>query len=266
MTKKFCVIGNPINHSLSPKIQNYWFKQNKIESIYEKRLLQESELDKFIKSIKDEDISGVNVTVPFKQKIIPYLDKISDLSKRTQSVNTIYKKNNLLIGDNTDVYGFVQSIKAHGINLENKDALILGGGGVVPSIISALEILSIRKIFLKNRTFDKIKELKKRYPSVELIDWGNMVNFDIVINATSVGLKKDDKIDLNFDNLEGNKIFYDTIYNPPMTDFLMKADQKGHVFVNGKLMLVYQAQKAFEIWNNFLPEINDDFLNFLKDD
>jgi len=108
--------------------------------------------------------------------------------------------------------------------------------------------------------------LKKRYPSVELIDWGNMVNFDIVINATSVGLKKDDKIDLNFDNLEGNKIFYDTIYNPPMTDFLLKAEQKGHVFVNGKLMLVYQAQKAFEIWNNFLPEINDDFLNFLKDD
>ena len=92
MTKKFCVIGNPINHSLSPKIQNYWFKQNKIDSIYEKRLIQERELDKFVKNIKDEDIFGANVTVPFKQKIIPYLDKISDLSKRTQSVNTIYKK------------------------------------------------------------------------------------------------------------------------------------------------------------------------------
>ncbi len=266
MTKKFCVIGNPINHSLSPKIQNYWFQKNKIDSIYEKKFIQEHELEEFVKSIRKEYITGANVTVPFKQKIIPFLDEISDLSKKTQSVNTIYKKNNLLIGDNTDVYGFVQSIKSHNINLENKDALILGGGGVVPSIISALELLSIKKIFLSNRTFDRIKELKKRYPNIELIDWGKMVHFDIVVNATSVGLKINDKLDLNFDNLKGNKIFYDTIYNPPMTNFLKKAEQNGHIFVNGKLMLIYQAQKAFEIWNNFLPEINEEFLNFLKND
>ncbi len=266
MTKKFCVIGNPVEHSLSPKIQNFWFEYNKIDSIYEKKLVKESELNEFIINIKNEHISGANVTVPFKQKIIPYLDKISDLSDKTQSVNTIYKKKNLLIGDNTDVYGFVQSIRAHDISLENKDALILGGGGVVPSIISALETLSIRKIFLKNRTFDKIKELKKRYPNIELIDWGKMVNFDIVINATSVGLKKEDKIDLDFDGLEGKKIFYDTIYNPSMTNFLQKAKQNGHICVNGKLMLIYQAQKAFEIWNNFLPKINNEFLNFLKND
>ena len=122
--KNYLIIGNPVEHSLSPKIHNFWFKENNINSLYGKETLTENNLESFVKRIKKGDIDGVNITVPFKQKIIPYLDQLSDLSKKTQSVNTLYKKDNLVVGDNIDVYGFSQSILNKKINLKNKSALI----------------------------------------------------------------------------------------------------------------------------------------------
>ena len=102
--KKFIVIGNPIKHSLSPLVHNYWFEQNMIKAAYEKILVEEKELDDVIQNIRQEKITGANVTVPFKQKIIPLLDELSEVALKTNSVNTVYKKNNKVIGDNTDVF------------------------------------------------------------------------------------------------------------------------------------------------------------------
>ena len=154
----------------------------------------------------------------------------------------------------------LRSIKHQSIDLKNKTALVLGGGGVVPSIISALEKLSIMKIFLMNRTFEKIKKLKENFPKIELLKWGEIVEFDIIINATSIGLKIDDKINLNLEIFQKrDKIFYDTIYNPPMTNFLKIGKQQGHMAINGKFMLVYQAQKSFKCWNNVTPKVNEKF-------
>ncbi len=264
--KKFVIIGNPVNHSLSPEIHNYWFKKNNLNSTYEKREILENELDGFINEIRNDQIQGANVTVPYKQKIIPFLDKLSDIAKKTQSVNTIFKKDNLVFGENTDVYGFTQSIKHQKISLKNKIALILGAGGVVPSLISALETLSVQKIFVTNRSPEKIDILKKRFTNIEALKWGETINFDIVINATSVGLKIGDTIDINFDKFKEKKIFYDTIYNPQMTNFLKRAKENNHFYINGELMLFYQAQKSFEYWNNLLPKINDNFLDIVKND
>ena len=266
MNKKYLIIGNPVKHSLSPKIHNYWFNENKIKSIYEKKELLEHELKSLVDSIKNDEISGANITVPFKQKIIPFLDRLSEVSEKTYSVNTIYKKNNIVIGDNTDIFGLVESIKYQSIDLKNKTALILGGGGVVPSIIEGLNKLLIQKIFLMNRTFEKIEKFKEKYTKVELLKWGESVEFDIIINATSIGLKINDEISINLSNLKGSKIFYDTIYNPPMTNFLKKAKQNGHKIVNGKNMLVFQAQKSFECWNNLKPIVNEKFFKFLNND
>ena len=266
MIKKYLIIGNPVSHSLSPKIHNYWFNQNKVNSVYEKKELVEKELPDIIQNIRDGKISGINVTVPFKQKIIPFLDKLSKLSKETQSVNTVYLKNNKVIGDNTDVYGFDKSIKKKGIELKDKTALILGAGGVVPSIICALEGLLLKKIYLTNRTIKKAEQLQEKYPKLEIIKWGELVNFDIIINATSVGLKVEDKIDLDLKKISEKKFFFDTIYNPPTTNFLNEAKINGHLTMNGKLMLIYQAQKAFEIWHGFLPDVNEKLLTIFTND
>ena len=265
MNKNYLIIGNPVEHSLSPKIHNFWFNENNINSVYKKETLTENMLGDLVKKIKEGDVSGANVTIPFKQKIIPYLDKLSDLANKTQSVNTLYKKDNLVIGDNTDVYGFSQSVLNQKISLKNKDALILGAGGVVPSVIIALENLSIGKIYIKNRTYEKLLKLEKIFTNIKPLEWDQEIECDIVINATSLGLKSDDKINLNFNNIKNKIIFYDTIYNPPMTNFLKIAQEKGHIIVNGKLMLLLQAQKAFEIWTGINPKINEKFLNYLND-
>ena len=265
MNKNYLIIGNPVEHSLSPKIHNFWFNENNINATYKKETLSESKLENLVKRIKEGGISGANVTVPFKQKIIPFLDKLSDLAKKTQSVNTLYKKNDLVIGDNTDVYGFSQSILNHDISLKNKDALIIGAGGVVPSIITALEDLLIRKIYIKNRTQEKLFKLKETFTNINLLKWDQETNCNIIINATSLGLKPDDQINLNFNNLKNKIIFYDTIYNPPETNFLKNAREKGHTIINGKLMLLLQAQKAFEIWTGINPKIDGKFLNYLND-
>ena len=109
--KKYLVIGNPIEHSLSPKLHNHWIKENNINATYEKKKLNKSDIEGIIEEIKNDKISGINVTVPFKQFVIPFLDELTPIAKEVQSVNTIYKKNDKIIGDNTDIGGFEQALK-----------------------------------------------------------------------------------------------------------------------------------------------------------
>ena len=263
MVKNYLIIGNPVEHSLSPKIHNYWFKENNINSVYKKKLLEKNQLGDLTKNIKNGNIDGANVTVPFKQEIIPYLDKLSDLSEKTQSVNTIYKQDNKIIGDNTDAFGFSQSLKFNNLDLQKKDILILGAGGVVPSIICALEELLVNQIYIKNRTYEKILKLKDNFKNIIPLKWDDEINCDIVINATSLGLKPSDEININFENMTKNVIFYDTIYNPPLTNLLKEAKKRGHKIINGKLMLLFQAQKAFKIWTGIEPEINEKFFEYI---
>ncbi|MDB0036733.1 shikimate dehydrogenase, partial [Pelagibacteraceae bacterium] len=136
--KKFFVIGNPIEHSLSPTVHQHWFEKNNVKATYEKKLLEEKDLKNIIKDIKNDHVAGINVTVPFKQKIIPLLDELSTVAQSTLSVNTIYKKNNKVIGDNTDVGGFQKSLMDNISKESIKSALLIGAGGVAPSIVYAL--------------------------------------------------------------------------------------------------------------------------------
>ena len=130
MKKKYLVIGNPIDHSLSPKLQNYWIRKYKIDAVYEKKLLNNNEIKELIFNIKEEKIHGLNITVPFKKVIIPFLDELSEEAEISQSVNTIYKRDNKIIGDNTDIEGFKLSLEKTEQEIKNKKALILGAGGV----------------------------------------------------------------------------------------------------------------------------------------
>ena len=261
--KKFLVIGNPIDHSLSPKLHNYWINNNSINAIYEKQKLNEDELEQVILQIRNKKISGVNVTVPFKKTVIPYLDELSHESQKTQSVNTIYLKDNKVVGHNTDIFGFETSIKKSEYDPNNKEVLILGAGGVVPSIIFALIKMKVSKIKICNRTKEKAENLKKIYKNIEIIDWGETLNFDMIINATSLGLKETDNLNLNFSSVTRNKFFYDVIYNPSETNFLKMGRELGNKTLNGKLMFIYQALSAFNIWHNQKPEINENVIQLL---
>ena len=263
--KKFIVVGNPIEHSLSPLLHNYWIKKNGIDAIYDKQKLNEDELEQNILQIKEKKISGINVTVPFKKAIIPFLDELSIEAESTQSVNTIYLRNNKVIGHNTDIFGFEISIKKSKYNFIDKEVLILGAGGVVPSIIFALNKMKISKIKISNRTKDKAENLKTIFKNIEIIEWGEVPSFDMIINATSLGLKKEDKIDLDFSSTSKNKFFYDVIYNPIETNFLKIGKSLGNLTSNGKLMFIYQALSAFNIWHGLEPDVDENIIKLLDE-
>ena len=263
--KKYFVVGNPIDHSLSPKLHNYWFKKNNLNAIYDKKKTDEKDLQSIISEVKENKINGVNVTVPFKKAIIPYLDKLSLEAEQTQSVNTIFLNNNNLVGHNTDIFGFTKAIKNLDFNIKGKKIFILGAGGVVPSLIFALKKMNVSKIIVSNRTKIKAEDLKSRFDNLEILDWGDVTNFDVIINATSLGLN-DEKIDLDFSRYGNNKLFYDVIYNPVETNFLKEGKKLGNKTENGKLMFVYQAYEAFRLWHGIEPKINKETIEILNND
>ena len=253
--KKYFVIGNPINHSLSPKLQNWWLKENNINATYDKIKLEEHEIKNFIQDIKEQKIAGCNVTVPFKKKVIPFLDKLSHEAEQTQSVNTITFDNGDLVGHNTDIGGFDTAIKKLNFKIKGKKVLILGAGGVVPSIIFALKNMHVQEITISNRTRDRVENLKVLFNNIKTLEWGDLTDFHMIINATSLGLNNE-KINLDFSSLGHDKLFYDIIYNPQETPFLKVGKQLGCKTENGKTMFVYQALEAFKLWHNIEPKIN----------
>ena len=258
--KKYLVIGNPIEHSLSPKLHNFWLNENNIKAIYDKEQLNENNLESIIQEIKNGKIDGINVTIPFKKSILPFLDQLTPIAKETQSVNTVFKKDNKVFGDNTDVEGFRCALKHINYNAKNKKIFILGAGGVVTSIIKALKRIGVSEIILSNRTKKKADVIKEIYPDLKIVEWGETPDFDMIINATSLGLKKTDEIKLNYKKLGPHKLFYDIIYNPAKTNFLIEAKKFGNQVENGRMMFIYQAQLSFKIWHNILPKINQNLL------
>ena len=261
--KKYLVIGNPINHSLSPELHNHWIKQNGLDAIYEKRKLDNNDLENLILDIKKGNIKGVNVTVPFKNTIIPFLDDLSTEAKKTHSVNTIHLKNKKVVGHNTDITGFETAIQNINFDFKKKKIFILGAGGVVPSIIYASVKMGSSEIMISNRTERKAMEIKNIFNNIKLVKWGEIPDFDVVINATSLGLNQDDKINLDFTKVGKNKLFYDVIYNPSETNFLRLGKKLGNKCENGKLMFIYQAFSAFKLWHGIEPSINEETIKIL---
>ena len=266
MIKKYLVIGNPIEHSLSPKLHNHWIKKNNIEAFYDKKKIDENELKHIISKVKEEKINGINVTVPYKKAVIPFLDELSPEANETKSVNTIYLHDGKTIGHNTDIAGFELAIKYAKYDLTNKKIFVLGAGGVVPSIIYSLRKMKVSKISLSNRTKEKAENLKKLFKDLEIVNWGEIIDFDMIINATSVGLKNEDDLNFDYATFGPDKFFYDVIYNPRETIFLKKAKLFGNRVENGKMMFIYQAHQAFTIWNKVMPKIDQKVIELLEND
>ena len=269
MTKQFGIIGNPINHSLSPLLHNYWFKKYKIDAKYSIINIEENKLESLINKIKDKTFIGINITLPFKQKIVPFLDEIINDAKITSSVNTVYLNDKgKSIGENTDVFGLQAAYLKEVDDISNKKTLVIGAGGVSPSVILSLQKSGIRNISITNRTYEKCIFLKKKFSNIGIINWSNLKdeikNFDIIINATSLGLKNGDDFNFKFDQHKKNLIYIDTIYNPLETKTLRYLKDNEIKVFNGLDMFIYQGQKAFYLWNKINPEIDQDLIEILK--
>ena len=269
MIKKFGIIGNPIRHSLSPVLHNYWFKKYKIDANYSIIDVEdENELPSIIEKIRNNEISGLNVTLPYKQKIVAHVDTIVNDAEITSSVNTIYLDNyETIIGENTDVFGLQAAYLKEIDNAPKKKALIIGAGGVSPSVILSLQKSGIREISITNRTEEKCIFLKNKFNNLEILEWKRLQeeikNFDIIINATSLGLKGNKDFDFNFDQTKNSLIYIDTIYNPLETKTLKYLKKMDIKVFNGLNMFIYQGQKSFYLWNKINPEIDEKLIELL---
>ena len=266
--KLFAIIGDPVSHSLSPVLHKYWFKKYKIEADYDLLPVSEKNLINVIKKIRERELDGINITLPYKNKVIPLIDKLVNDAKHTNSVNTIFlDENNDLVGENTDVFGIQAAYLKQIENIEERKTLIIGAGGVSPSVIFSLQKSKVKNISIINRTHDKSLFLKRKFNFVNVLNWkeieNEVKNFDIIVNATSIGLKNGTEFSFNFDGVKKNLIYIDTIYNPLETKTLkFLKDSKIKTF-NGLEMFIHQGQKSFYLWNKINPEIDDELVNLL---
>ena len=269
MKKKFGIIGNPIKHSLSPVLHEYWFKKYNIDADYSIIEASDKDLPLIIDKVKQGYFSGINVTLPFKQKIINHVDKVINDAELTGSVNTVFLNNNkTVIGENTDVYGLQAAYLKEIDNSPNKKALVIGAGGVSSSVILSIKKSGIKNISITNRTNEKCIFLKKKFNFLNIISWEDLKleikNFDIIINATSLGLKNGEDFNFNFSDTKNEAIYIDTIYNPLETKTFKYLKEEGRRVFNGLDMFIYQGQKSFYLWNKINPEIDDELVELLN--
>ncbi|WP_300382301.1 shikimate dehydrogenase [Clostridium sp.] len=252
--ESYGLLGRKLSHSLSPEIHNKIFELIKNNSSYKLFEIEEDNLEMFIEELRSIKIKGINVTIPYKEKVIKYLDEISEEGKKIGAINTIYLKEDKLIGYNTDYYGFGIMLEYNNIQIKNKRVMVLGNGGATKAIVHYLLDEGVKQVYIISRN-SKVDNYK--LDKVEIIGYEDIKNIkgDILINSTPVGMYPnmgicpvDKKVINNFE------ILVDIIYNPEETEFLKIGKTLNKKIIGGLYMLVAQAIKAEEIWNNIKIE------------
>ena len=254
------VIGKPIKHSLSPLIHNYWIDKYELDLEYKKMEVEKGLLPSLIENVRDRKITGLNITLPYKKDIISYIDEVSYSAKDIGAINTVFLRGNKVYGENTDGIGFTRALeKKTKFNFSNKSIYIIGAGGAAYGIISELIKKKVEKIYITNRTKQKTIQLvnffktKNKEINLELIEWKNLApnsDVDLIINTTSFGMKDNECLKIDINNLKDTLIFVDIIYNPKETELLKFFKKEGFVVMNGLSMLIEQAAVSFELWFN----------------
>ena len=264
--KKAAVIGFPVKHSWSPIIHNYWIKEHGIFGEYKKIEVHPSDLKSLVISKKEQGFSGLNITIPYKEKVTEICDELSESARILQAVNLITFKNNLIYGDNTDGGGFVESFKEDfpDINLSGLRIGILGAGGAAKSIALSLSKENPKKIFVFNRNIDRAEKLveKVNFHAAEPFHIDDIdlkkLRFDLLINATPIGMAgMTDTNFINFKNIEGIEIFADIVYNPENTENIILARSQNIKTIGGLGMLLYQAIPSFESFFGVRPKVSN---------
>lgn len=251
-TKLYGVIGNPVAHSFSPRMHSLAFQELGINAVYLPFLINEAQLPQLLNAFSITGVQGFNVTLPFKEKIVPFLDSLSDEAEMLQSVNTVFRNNDGWKGYSTDGIGFTRSLNAAGIKTNGKKILMTGAGGAARAIAVSLALAGVSELVILNRTqwkADRLAELLRRVVSAVQVSTTLPadLDMDIVINTTSVGMH-DDGCPLPDEVIKKSRLVIDIIYNPSQTGLLKKAATWSIATMNGIDMLLYQGVESFEIW------------------
>lgn len=269
MDYRLKLIGYPIQHSLSPWIHNKFLERTHLKGTYTlHEISPDASFDENVLTLKKEKVDGFNVTVPYKEEIIPYLDMLDDTAKQMGAVNTVVYREGKWIGYNTDGIGYLRSLESkYPTFFQNKSKriLLIGAGGAARGIYYALDRAGFDCIDIANRTKASAEEIAKlatlssntKVVSLKEAEEG-IGNYDLIIQTTSVGMKPNvDTSILSFSQVKENAIASDIVYQPLQTKFLKEAEKNGAAIHYGHTMLLYQAQYAFEIWTNQKVPMDD---------
>ena len=265
------IIGYPLSHTLSPSMHNFIYQKLGIDVEYKKWEISPNNLKSHIEKINNENFIGANITVPYKEKIVPLLDEIRNEAKFTGAVNTIVKNNNKLIGYNTDVYGIEQTLD---IKLKNdviNNAVIFGAGGAAKAAFFVLLQRGLNNLTIVNRTKSNALKMISKFNNVNcdqtIINLNEKsqiksacLSADLIINTTILGMKGSgyediSPIDSTF--IDSNSVIFDMVYNPTKTPLIKIALERNANIIEGLDMLVYQAIKSIELWTGIRPSFDD---------
>ena len=258
------VVGWPISHSLSPRLHSYWLQKYNLEGEYLAYEVKPEDLGGFIKTLPEKNITGLNLTVPHKEIVFPFLDDVDDVARKIGAVNTIIVRDGRFYGTNTDGYGFLTNLMENAPKWLAKSgpAVIIGAGGAARAAIVSLLEAGVPEIRLINRTKSRAEKLSDIYEDsrIKICDWQDrsqsMSDVALLVNTTTLGMKGQPALDIDLAALPVSAVVYDIVYNPLETDLLKQAASGGNHCVNGLGMLLYQAAPAFQAWFGKQPTVD----------
>ncbi|MCB9965853.1 MAG: shikimate dehydrogenase [Rhodospirillales bacterium] len=265
------VIGHPIAHSRSPMIHNRWLAEEGLAGQYGVIDILPAALPAACDILRQSPMTGFNATLPHKEMLLDLCDEVDATARAIGAVNTVSVRDGRLYGTNTDAFGFMENLRqgAPEFDPAGKTALVLGAGGAARAVLFGLQAAGIGQILLLNRTRSKAEALAEAFPGVQVAEWAArqalLKDVQLLVNTTSLGMCGQPDLELDLGGVSPEALVTDLVYNPLQTSLLNHAAAKGCQTVTGLGMLVYQAQKAFEIWFGVRPAVTDELIKTLED-
>lgn len=258
-TKTIGILGWPVAHSLSPAMHNAAFTDLALDYSYIPLPVHPDHLEQAIQGLKSMGFIGANVTIPHKVTIMPFLDELDPSAQLAGAVNTIVIKEGKIIGYNTDAQGFILSLTSKNVIIKDKTAVIMGAGGAARAVVCGLLAHGIKKIIIGTRSLQKAEDFITTFPNhnnLQACNWDEQIfrdgikQCDILINCTPIGMEasSQETLPVDWQFVPKTAVICDLIYNPPLTPFLLAAQNHGHMIINGAGMLIEQGALAFELW------------------
>lgn len=259
------VMGWPISHSLSPRLHSYWLKENGLYGAYVPLPVSPDNLEHALRALPKLGFRGVNLTVPHKERALPFLDHVSDVASRIGAVNTVFVSlGGTLSGTNTDTFGFLENLRRNAPqwNEAKGPVVVLGAGGAARAVVAALLDLDVTEIRLLNRTKEKADALAEYLGGpIKIVEWSEreeaLDGSTLLVNTTTLGMVGQPKLELSLAALPKMAVVYDLVYAPLETELLSTARSLGLSTVDGLGMLLYQAVPGFEGWFGIQPVVTD---------
>ena len=263
-------MGWPVGHSRSPRLHGYWLAHYRIDGAYVPLPVAPEDLAQALKALPILGFAGVNLTIPHKERAAALMDRLEPTARRIGAVNTVIVRDSELIGDNTDGYGFLESIKEAVPDWQTASgpALILGAGGTARAVIAALVDAGVPEIRLANRTVARAHAIAEEFGgAIRIYAWSDraraLEGAALLVNTTSLGMIGAPALELTLEGLPSGAVVCDVVYTPLETELLAAARARGHPAIDGLGMLLHQARPGFAAWFGVTPQVTPQLRTFV---